>query len=482
MGNVAVVDGSIVSRSNDTAQLNIHVTANDFTLINAPKAINNQLYGYAAVNAKLSLAGNTSTPLVSGDIYLNDKTNLTLVLPERNVDKDAAGSVVRFIRSDSIDVADKATFSPVGPPEVNYSTFINRSLNIFVDKKAALTILIDPTTGDELKLYGSAKLNAGTAPDGNILVTGAYLSDSGYYELNYQFLKRRFNLVSGSSIIFNGYPADAQINLTAGYIANTSPKDLLGNEVGAVSPAIARSFNQKIPFKVFLFLKGSLKNPSITFDIRLPESIDINTDLRRTIENKLVQLREDMAATKKQVFALLLLERFVGEQSTDFFKSNGNGAGFADINGASVSRFLSDALDEIASDLFKGINIDLNLNSYQDFITNDATKKADLGVEVSKSFLDDRLTVNVGKTFGIESQDGSAKAANQKSSRFLPDVTVNYKLSKDGKYMLRSYNKDQLEVILDGYVVETGLAFIITMDYDKYNELFIQQSKKENIR
>ena len=44
-------------------------------------------------------------------------------------------------------------------------------------------------------------------------------------------------------------------------------------------------------------------------------------------------------------------------------------------------------------------------------------------------------------------------------------------LSQDGKYMLRAFNKNQFEVILDGYVVETGLAFIVTMDYEKFSEL-----------
>ena len=37
--------------------------------------------------------------------------------------------------------------------------------------------------------------------------------------------------------------------------------------------------------------------------------------------------------------------------------------------------------------------------------------------------------------------------------------------------MLRAFNKNQFEVILDGYVVETGLAFIVTMDYEKFYEL-----------
>ena len=93
----------------------------------------------------------------------------------------------------------------------------------------------------------------------------------------------------------------------------------------------------------------------------------------------------------------------------------------------------------------------------------------------SKSFLDDRLVVSLGTNIGIEGNDAAAKSYG--SSMFRPDVTISYKLTKDGKYMIRGYNKNQYEVVLDGYVVETGLGFIVTLDYDKFIELF--KKKKE---
>jgi hypothetical protein len=188
-----------------------------------------------------------------------------------------------------------------------------------------------------------------------------------------------------------------------------------------------------------------------------------------------------VAATNRQVFSLLLFNRFVGEQSTDFFStgsSGGSSGGFSDLARQSVSKFLSSALDNIASDLFKGLDVDLNLNSYKDYSSGDAQQRTDLNVAVTKSFVNDRLSISVGKNFGIEGQDASAKAAQQKGSGFLPDVTVNYKLSQDGKYLLRAYKKNQFEVILDGYVIETGVAFVVTMDYDKFKELFERKNKK----
>ena len=120
------------------------------------------------------------------------------------------------------------------------------------------------------------------------------------------------------------------------------------------------------------------------------------------------------------------------------------------------------------------MDIDLNLNTYRDFNNGGNQQRTDLNVALSKTFLDDRLTVSLGKNFGIQGQDAASKSNNS----FIPDVTVGYKLTKDGKYLLKAYRKNQFEVVLDGYVVETGLGFVVTMDYDKFTELFKRNRKK----
>ena len=443
----------------------------DFIVIDAPKAIQNQFYGFASVDAFVSITGTSETPDMDGDIFVNDNSDLTIVLPERSFNKDEARTVVRFIDRDTFDINPPVLlFQPAIESAMNFGRYLNYNLNIGVNKNAKLAIIIDPVTGDEIRVQGDAQLNAGVDPGGHIILSGNYDLDQGIYVLNYQFLQRKFTLIRGSTIDFAGDPLNARIDITAEYIANTSARDLLSNEVGTVDPALSNSFNQKIPFRVILYLTGILSKPEINFDIQLPdENAIISSDLRTTIENKLIQLRGDQSATNKQVFSLLLLNRFVGEQSSDFFK--GNGGGFNDLARQSVSQFLSEALNEIASNLFKGIDIDLNLNSYQDYRYGGSQQRTDLNVAFSKSFLDDRLTVSIGTNIGIEGQDPAA-GAGKNNSGFMPDVTLAYKLSKDGRYMMRGYRRNQFEVVLDGYVVETGIGFVVTMDYDKFRELF----------
>ena len=219
-------------------------------------------------------------------------------------------------------------FSEKQAEGVAFAKFLNYNLNLEIRKAAILRIVVDPVTGDEMVVQGDAQLNAGVDPGGNIVLAGNYLLDKGSYVLNYQFLQRRFNLQKGSTITFAGEPMNARVDVTAEYIANSSSRDLLANEVTSADPTLANSFNQKIPFRVVMHLTGVLSQPTIKFDIQLPDeesNARINPDLRTTLENKLSQIRADESSTNKQVFSLLLFNRFVGEQSSDFFKGNESG-------------------------------------------------------------------------------------------------------------------------------------------------------------
>jgi translocation and assembly module TamB len=62
-------------------------------------------------------------------------------------------------------------------------------------------------------------------------------------------------------------------------------------------------------------------------------------------------------------------------------------------------------------------------------------------------------------------------------SQSMPDITTTYKLSKDGRYMLKAYQRNQYEAILDGYFVETGVTFSLMMDYNKFSEILHKNRK-----
>jgi hypothetical protein len=467
LGHVLKVNGDITNDTNSELLLGLKINAEDFVLVNAKKNISNLFYGFASADIKIIIDGTLNKPNVEGDIVIDDHTDLTVELPESGYVKDDGNTVVRFVDRDTFlfnTISDG--FIEKNKPTADLSTFLRYNVNLSVTKKANFKIIIDPSTGDEISVQGDAHLNAGVDPGGNILLTGNYELDKGYYILNYQLLKRQFNLLKGSNVNFAGAIQDAAVDISAEYISNAVPYDLLSNETNSISGNEDNIYKQKTPFKVILHITGSLLKPLIAFDIQLSEeSAKITNEMKSLIDNKLVQLRLDQATMNKQVFSLLLMNRFVSEQSSDFLKYSNSD--FSDMAKKSVSSFLSSAVNDIAGDLLKGMDVDLNLNSYNDYTRGSSEQRTDLNIAITKSFFNNRLSISVGNNFGLSGQQPGSN-----SNTFRPDVNMAYKLSKDGKYMISAYTKNQFEIVLDGYVVETGVSFLVTVDYDTFKEFF----------
>ena len=59
---------------------------------------------------------------------------------------------------------------------------------------------------------------------------------------------------------------------------------------------------------------------------------------------------------------------------------------------------------------------------------------------------------------------------------------MDYQLTRDGRYMIRIYQQNQYEGVIQGQVVETGASFILTFDYNKLRELFRSRKEKKEIK
>jgi hypothetical protein len=329
-------------------------------------------------------------------------------------------------------------------------------------------VLIDPVSGDQIQVQGESALNTFIGPDGTIGLTGTYELNDGFYELNYNFLRRKFKIQKGSIIRLAGSPLDAEADITAVYDANIAPYDLVQNQA---TPEQLIYYKQRLPFQVVLKLTGKIMKPDIAFDIILPEgkASMVSSDVSSLVQAKLARLRTNPSEMNKQVFAILILGRFIAE---DPFAS---GAG-VDVEYAarqSVSKFLSEQLNQIAGQLIKGLEVNFDLNSAEDYSTGAKANRTDLTVSASKSLLDNRLKITVGNDFQLE----GPTTQRQQSSLIPGNLSADYQLTKDGRYFVRAYRSNQLQNIIEGYVVETGVAFRISLEYNKFKYLFINRKK-----
>lgn len=461
-GNKLTVDGNVYTKNYRDYRFDVFVNAHNFRLVNAPEENNRQFYGKLNLDAVASLVGPMDDLKVDGDIRVNKQTNFYFVLPGSDPEIVNRTGVVRFVdRYHPIDTA--ARNAAILKAKTAQIKGLEVGMNIQTDSSAFFTMVIDERTGDALAVRGRSNLVFDMDKNGKMSLTGSYEVESGSYNLSLDVLKRKFAIQHGSTITWTGDPMMAVLDVTATYSANTPSLDLIANEVAGRTQTELNKFKQKLPFLVTLKMEGQLLKPKITFDITLPTNI---LALWPDVDQKLQQIRVQESELNKQVFALLLLNRFVGDDPLQ--SAAGGGSTLGNMAFQSASQILTNQLDQLAASLIKGVDIHFDLNNEQDFSTGTENDYTELNVSVSKRLFNDRIQVSVGSNFDV----AGTSNPGQSTSNIAGDLAVDYRLTKDGRYMLRAYRKNQYQAVVEGQVVETGVSFILTFDYDKFLEIF----------
>jgi hypothetical protein len=469
--NNLVLDGTIDMKDISNMGLNLSLVANNFNPINSTERENDLFYGELYLDNDLSIKGTVNKPIINGNIKINKDTKFSVVLPQTQPSIVDREGIVEFIDQDQPILYDTS----VGEEPLNQSeiTGIEASVNIEVDKDAELSIIIDKANGDFLKLKGEAELTGGVDASGKTSLTGKYDFTGGSYEMSFNLIKRKFDIKPGGYILWKGEPMLADVNITAIYKTDAAPIDLVADQLGNVSVETRNTYKEKIPFETELKMDGELLKPEISFDIVIPDNINsVSTEVINTTNFKLEQIRQQPDLMNKQVFALLLLNRFLGENP---FESEAGGTSASTLVRQSASRILSEQLNNLASDLIDGVELNFDLESTEDYSTGTKENKTDLNVGISKKLFNERLEISVGSSIGIE----GTPRQNEQSNTIAGDIEADYLITKDGRYKVRAYQKNDYQVALQGQVIETGVAFIITMDYNKFKELFQSSKKKE---
>ncbi|WP_345953179.1 translocation/assembly module TamB domain-containing protein [Mucilaginibacter sp. PAMB04168] len=469
-GNKAVVTGAVYTKTYTDFRFGIDMRMDNFRAVNSTRADNKLFYGQLYVDSRVKIRGDMNKPIVDASLTVNDKTDMTFVLPTTDPSIEDRKGVVEFVSKDpnldSILIAKR--LDSLRKSDVT-GLDLNATLN--VSKNANFNIVIDERNGDVVHIKGDAQLSAGIDPSGKINLTGTYTVNEGSYQLSYGPVNRLFRFKQGSTIVWNGDPTNATVDLTAIYVANIPPIDLVENQ-SAGTDAQSGMYKQKLPFNVNLSLRDQLLTPRIGFDIVLPDSnYTVQPDVIDAVNVRLGQIRRDPNEMNKQVLGVLVLGHFIGDNP---LQSQGGSAGVEGAVRNSVSSLLSNQLNKLAGNMIGGFDLNFDLQSGQDYSTGTEQNRTDLNVGLSKRFLNDRLTVTIGNNFQLEGK----QQPGQQSSTIAGNVSVNYRLTKDGRYMLRAYRRDQY-IVIQGQVIETGVGFSLNVDYNRFKEIFSKNSREE---
>lgn len=467
-GNKGEISGEVDITKFASPKLDLFVKANKWQVLNSTKQENELFYGKVLLSSEMQVTGTPTQPTVDGVLTIHDSTDFTIVIPESDPGIEEREGVVEFVDKSAPEGYQIAIDST---PKLGLTTAANLNLNVAIEKNAVFNVIIDQASGDLLRVKGEANINTQVNPDGTIGLAGVYTLNDGAYELNYSLVKRRFDIQEGSEIKFAGDPLEAEVDITAAYTANIPPYELVQNEIEEQN---ANYYKQRLPFSVVLKLTGEIMKPEVNFDITLPKEKNYraNSEVVANVQGKLSQLRNNPSEMNKQVFAALILNKFL---ASDPFESLG-GTSAEYVARQSASRFISAQLNRLAEEFVKGLEINLDLQSTEDYTTGEKRNRTDLNVSATKRLFSDRLSVTVGNNFELE----GAEEGNNSNSSYIPgNLAADYQLTKDGRYLVRIFRRRDNINVIDGIAVETGVSFVITLDYDNFSELFKKKKEEE---
>lgn len=245
-----------------------------------------------AKNSQFRLAiGGASTESESNFVHFVDSLRSSLPRPPKAV------------LSDTTDTAALATLpDSVRPPRprVETSTRIKLALNIETTPLLNFQLLLDERTGDMIQARGDGALRL--TYDSHLdeyRLLGTYTAQSGSLGFTLaNIIRRNFSIGNGSTIVWNGDPADPDLNVKAAYHVTANLRDLFGEEISSVG--VTRS---SVPVNTCLNMTGRLNNPTLKFGIELPMS-------EEGIQNQVQAIINTEEMLMRQVVYLLVFGRF----------------------------------------------------------------------------------------------------------------------------------------------------------------------------
>ncbi|HSP12752.1 MAG TPA: translocation/assembly module TamB domain-containing protein, partial [Salegentibacter sp.] len=464
--NQFVVSGEILTETYLNPEFNLSLEASDFNALNSTREDNDLFFGKANFDVDARITGDLYLPRIDGRLKVNSNTDLTYIMPDAELEMMERDGIVRFVNREDLD--DILTGDNEEVTAVVSGMIVNTLIEI--DRDAVFTIVIDDNTGDNFRVAGEGELTFTIASNGRTNLSGRYVMNRGHYEMSlYELVKRRFEIVDGSSISWSGDPMEASLDISALYKVETSATSLMAG--GPTRNDLGR-FRQELPFEVFLNVDGELMRPELSFNLEMPE--EQQGAIGGEVYGRIQQLNQQEEELNKQVFSLLVLNRFFPDGGSD-----GSRGGTMNIARDNLNQALSDQLNRFSDQLVgdTGIELDFGVDSFTDYQGDSPQERTQLDITAQRRLMDDRLIVSVGSQVDVQGSNPTGESAPM-----IGNVSLEYLLTEDGRFRLKGFRRNMYENVIDGQIIVSGIALIFTREFNKFKELFekeIQESQKE---
>ena len=443
--NIGSVKGKLYERGFKDMAFDFDLSTNKLLLIDTKLEDNQQFYGRAI--------GRVSTFSLKGP-----ESNAKMTLVAESTDSShiyIPNSVTRESGS-----ADFIVFKEYGTEMVNTKNKSGFNLTVDLDltatNKTEIDVILDDLTGDVIKATGNGRLRIRAGTTEPLTIRGRYNIEKGNYDFNFQsFIRKPFVLMpnAGNYIEWTGDPFKADIRIDAQYTAERiAMYDLVSNlQVDGTT----KGYRGEV--YVISELRDKLTAPKIRFRLDFPQGSPVKTD--NVLAQYINRLENDENEILKQVSFLIVFNTFAPPSVGNSGSSAANNS-LTTIGANTLSQILTKEINKMFSNFLykltgdKSLRFDLGTSWYSNneitsnvaggTLNNNTIDRSRVNFKLGKSFFQDKMIV----TFGGDLDFNVSNSAAIKNGNFqwLPDLNVEFILSKDRKLRAILFNKNSLDI------------------------------------
>jgi len=424
------LSGTIMHQNFQKWYLDLVLNTPNFLVLDTKEVEDVPYYGTGFLRGNATIEGFTSDL----DINVNGSTEpgTVFVIPLNDVTTINNYKLIRF-KSNKEEVNTNY--------ELDKIKGLNLKIDIEVTKDAIAQIVIDKTSGSDLKGSGSGNLEIEIDTRGKFTMYGDLSIDNGLYNFKYGgVINKPFSVQKGGTISWNGSPFDAELDLTAIYKTKANPAQLLNNI----------NSTRKIDIDLYTKITGGLFDSKQDFDIKIPNANSIVASELEFI------LNENDINTKIQHYTFLLaFGTFYNEETI----------------GSSASSGLTGTAAQVASNILSNI---INTKDSKFQVGLGYTQGDDTSLD-QELYIEDQVDVSVSSQLSenvlINGKVGVPVGANVQTS-VVGEAKMEVLLNEEGTLRANFFTKpNDIEYSLDEQGYTQGLGLSYQVNFDTFKEL-----------
>ncbi len=438
MGNTGYFKGNIEHDMYSNLKINLGFDVENMIVMDMKPTDNPTYYGTLLATGQLNVTGITNNVDIRIKAQTCPQSNFS-VLPTAKSDR-SDNRYIRF-RQPEIEIRDTENNADFDPNSAN--KWVKADIDVHINPSAQLNVILDPRTDNKLSAIGEGNLRLVVDRSGDLQILGTYIIDEGTYNFSFEnIVNKRFSISKGGTLIWDGDPFNPKVDLMATYKLKASLYDLVQNV------ANAQDLKKRVPINCNMFLTERINDPNIRFNIDIPSTMNFN---QYTLD-QYISTEEEM---NRQVFSLLLANRFYASEETTGTQSNTSSSSYI---GTTVSELVSNQLSNWISQNKYNIGVGVN------YRPGDEVTQDEYEVALSTQMLDNKIVLSGNIGYGrstTETSDGS----------LIGDFDVEVKLNKKGNLRAKAYTHSNNDVIYETSPTTQGIGISFREEFNNFREL-----------